>query len=308
MNIVSNYPQVPLSPVNPATQTVRQENLAKDVIKQPTQAEPFPREPGIAKEHEAQRNQTKEPRQRLVASDAFQGYDTRLNAEAELGDSVVEEEQGQQQPPQQEQEDGQQGAAADGSDSREDEEERRQKEQEAQQEFQDQQIISELKARDQEVRAHEQAHSSVGGQYAGAPTYDYDTGPDNRQYAVAGEVRIDITPVPNDPRGTIQKMRQVRAAALAPADPSPQDLKVAAEANRMIVEAQGKIAKGEDGESRYSGGERNLTGLDGAQDRAPENEEDELYTEAVMAHRNQVISEAYRISSKPTISATQLSA
>ncbi|TMS88738.1 catalase, partial [Pseudoalteromonas sp. S201] len=35
-----------------------------------------------------------------------------------------------------------------------------------------QQQIKELKARDTEVRIHEQAHASVGGKYAGSPSYE----------------------------------------------------------------------------------------------------------------------------------------
>lgn len=307
MNIVSNYPQVPLSPVNPATQTVRQENLVKDVIKQPTQTEQFPREPGIAKEHEAQRNQTKEPRQRYTGTETSQTYsETRLSSEGEPLEAISDEEGRQNQ------DDGGQNASSqdNSSESNGDEDSARQQEQEEQQEAVEKQEISELQSQDREVRAHEQAHSAVGGQYAGAPKFDYETGPDSRQYAVSGEVRIDISPVPGDPKATIQKMRQVRAAALAPADPSAQDLKVAAEANRMIAEAQGQLLAGEEGESRYPGGSRTLGGLEGTPggNESKGDEEEGFYTEAVMAHRNLVISEAYRVSSKPTISAMQLSA
>ena len=38
-------------------------------------------------------------------------------------------------------------------------------------------------------------------------------------------------------------MQQVRAAALAPAEPSPQDLQVAAEASRIAFEARSKLAE-----------------------------------------------------------------
>ena len=40
-------------------------------------------------------------------------------------------------------------------------------------------------------------------------------------------------------------MEQVRAAALAPAEPSSQDLKVAAEASQKATEARSEIAKGQ---------------------------------------------------------------
>lgn len=96
--------------------------------------------------------------------------------------------------------------------------------------------IAALAARDREVRAHEQAHMAVGGQYAGAAKYQYERGPDGVNYAVGGEVPIDVGREAN-PQATIDKARTVRRAALAPADPSPQDRKVAALATQMEREA-----------------------------------------------------------------------
>ena len=102
----------------------------------------------------------------------------------------------------------------------------------------EQAFLQDLKARDREVRAHEQAHASVGGIYAGAPQYEYVIGPDGQRYAVGGEVKIDVSPIPDDPEGTIEKMLVVREAALAPREPSAQDRRVAetADQNRQIAE------------------------------------------------------------------------
>jgi len=111
-----------------------------------------------------------------------------------------------------------------------------------QQTEEEQQEISNLEARDQEVRTHEQAHAAAGGQYAGTPQYEYTTGPDNKRYVTDGEVSIDISEL-NSPEETLQKMQQVRAAALAPAEPSAQDLKVAAEATQKSFEARSEIAE-----------------------------------------------------------------
>jgi len=102
--------------------------------------------------------------------------------------------------------------------------------------------LADLKARDREVRAHEAAHQAVGGQYAGAISYVYERGPDGAQYAVGGEVSIDTAPVEGDPQATIEKMRTVRAAALAPAEPSPQDRAVAAQAMQLMLQAQSELA------------------------------------------------------------------
>ncbi|MFQ3230939.1 putative metalloprotease CJM1_0395 family protein [Reinekea sp.] len=101
--------------------------------------------------------------------------------------------------------------------------------------------IRELAARDREVKAHEQAHQTVGGQYAGAMEFSYTQGPDGKRYATAGEVGISVGPVPNDPEATLRKADQVRRAALAPAEPSAQDRQVAAMATQLSIEAQNDI-------------------------------------------------------------------
>ncbi len=113
----------------------------------------------------------------------------------------------------------------------------------------EQKQVTDLKRRDTEVRAHEQAHASVGGQYAGAPSYEFQTGPDGKKYAVGGEVSIDVSEA-KDAQATIQKMQIVRRAAMAPAEPSSQDFKVAAEATQKEQAARAELNKGsEDTES-----------------------------------------------------------
>ncbi|MDP6952123.1 MAG: putative metalloprotease CJM1_0395 family protein [Alphaproteobacteria bacterium] len=67
-------------------------------------------------------------------------------------------------------------------------------------------------------------------------------GPDGKRYATGGEVPIDIAPVPGDPNATIQKLSQVKRAALAPADPSGADRAIAAAASAGIVEARTELA------------------------------------------------------------------
>ena len=109
------------------------------------------------------------------------------------------------------------------------------------QEQQDLKIIRQLSQRDTEVRAHEQAHSAVGGQYAGAAQYSYQRGPDGVNYAVGGEVPIDVGPINGDPRATLEKMQIVQRAALAPAEPSSQDRRVAALASQQANQARAEI-------------------------------------------------------------------
>lgn len=104
-------------------------------------------------------------------------------------------------------------------------------------------VLSQLKARDQEVRIHEQAHAAVGGQYVtSGPSYSYQTGPDGKRYAVGGNVGIDVSPVANDPKATLIKARQVFQAAMAPSEPSSQDYAVAQSAQSMMQQAQQELA------------------------------------------------------------------
>ncbi|TIH11036.1 putative metalloprotease CJM1_0395 family protein [Pseudomonas leptonychotis] len=110
--------------------------------------------------------------------------------------------------------------------------------------------VAKLVSRDQEVRTHEQAHAAVGGQYAGAPTYTYERGPDGKRYAVGGEVGIDAGALPNDPEATLRKMEVVIRAALAPAEPSAQDRQVAAQAQAQMTEARAQLAQQQSSEAQ----------------------------------------------------------
>ena len=121
----------------------------------------------------------------------------------------------------------------------------------AQQEQLIQNEIKSLAARDREVRAHEQAHVAAGGQYAGAASYQYERGPNGINYAVAGEVQISTSEEPT-PEATLRKAQIIRRAALAPAEPSPQDRRVAAMAAQMEAAARAEIARARDTEPEES--------------------------------------------------------
>lgn len=108
---------------------------------------------------------------------------------------------------------------------------------------QEQQFIQQLSARDREVRAHEAAHVAAAGQYVvSGPSYSYQRGPDGRLYAIGGEVQLDTSPIPGDPEATLRKAEVVRRAALAPAQPSSQDISVAASATQAAARARVEIA------------------------------------------------------------------
>lgn len=96
--------------------------------------------------------------------------------------------------------------------------------------------IAQLKAIEEKVKAHEAAHKSAGGAMTGPVSYTYTRGPDGRSYITGGEVPISVSPG-KTPQETISRMQQVIQAALAPADPSPQDRAVAAQAAAQQQEA-----------------------------------------------------------------------
>ena len=75
-------------------------------------------------------------------------------------------------------------------------------------------VVSELKARDQVVRAHEAAHLAAGaGIVTRGASFSYQTGPDGQRYAVGGEVGINTSPG-RTPEETLAKSDRIRAAAL----------------------------------------------------------------------------------------------
>ena len=118
------------------------------------------------------------------------------------------------------------------------------KEENTQQSQQELQQIQKLKTRDRVVRAHEAAHIAAGaGIIKGAASFSFQRGPDGVQYAVGGEVQIDTSKVAGDPQATLQKSDRIRAAALAPAQPSSPDQSVAARAAQMAIEARAEISQ-----------------------------------------------------------------
>ncbi|MCF6438387.1 catalase [Pseudoalteromonas luteoviolacea] len=215
MNIVTPQPAVSLNTANVYTETARRDNQLREVIPKPAAVTP------PATENKSLQDNDKS---RLNDGESQETYD----ANGQLKDSKTIQERGEEKG----------GEQQSKSESDDEPSEREQAQQE-----QDEQQLKELKDRDREVRLHEQAHARVGGQYAGSPSYDYQRGPDGNNYAVGGQVMIDVAPVEGDPQQTIEKMQTVRAAALAPAEPSGADRAIAADATSKIATAQAELAK-----------------------------------------------------------------
>ncbi|NOU52776.1 catalase [Pseudoalteromonas sp. JBTF-M23] len=213
MNIVTPPPAMNLNTANVYTETARRDNQVREIIpKPPSSAASFTE---LKSANEGDKTKANSPDDSPLYSSTAQSSKNK----------TIEEK---------DQEGRQQGQQNDG----EEQDTRSENEEKAQQ-----QEVQELKARDQEVRLHEQAHARVGGQYAGSPSYEYQRGPDGNNYAVGGEVMIDVAEVPGDPRETIDKMQTVRAAALAPAEPSGADRAIAADATQKLAAAQAELAQ-----------------------------------------------------------------
>lgn len=250
MNIMTAFPNYPVAAV-PAADGLQRDNQSRDLVRQPNPTEASARERGLGQEGErsANRDNAQDTYQRPVANPNAQNAPApakRNDAKAEQkvnGDSARAEdaddadEVSARTADETEVDETEQKDAADADDKPSAEEKR-----EAQEE---QEEVREMEQRDREVRVHEQQHAAVGGQYAGSPSYSYERGPNGKSYVTDGEVSIDVSPVPNDPEATIQKMDQVRRAALAPAEPSSADRAVAAEATQRASKARAEVASGD---------------------------------------------------------------
>ncbi|NVK55832.1 MAG: hypothetical protein HWE26_09465 [Alteromonadaceae bacterium] len=219
MNIVTPIPtSFAIPTANLGVEAARRDNLAREAIPQPSDAKQGAAEQGLGSESDRLKSSVK-GNQPLTYERPTANQNSNTATQASP--------------------DGQQSFDFDNG---KDESAGKENAEERQQQQAEQREIDALKERDQEVRKHERAHANTGGQYAGSPQYQYQRGPDGQRYAVEGEVSIDIS-TEKTPEQTLNKMQQVRAAALAPAEPSPQDLQVAAEAARIAFDARQDLAE-----------------------------------------------------------------
>lgn len=218
MNISSQLPSLPIATVNnPATDTLRRENNLRELITQPTAASPSTGEKGVASEKE---------RARTPAQNNEQVDFSTLKKRAEQENSTISDSGEQNQPSDQQKQQNEQSQQSDKNPA---------------EVFAEEKHIHQLQQRDQEVRTHERAHAAVGGAVTGTPSFTFEVGPDGKKYASSGEVSVDLSRVKGNPRATIAKMQKVHAAALAPANPSIQDTRVAAAAANIITQSQAEL-------------------------------------------------------------------
>jgi hypothetical protein len=242
MNIAPYAPNLSLPTViNPPTEGLRRENSQREIITQVGAANHSAAEKGVASDKE---------RARTPAQTNEQVDFSNLRKHAEHASTSISEQKDEHNSEHQgsEQDEARQESKQ-GHDKQDDAQNNKQNQitddankiQEQAAVLAEQKIINQLQSRDQEVRQHELAHASTGGSTTGTPSYSFEVGPDGKKYAVGGEVSVDLSSVSGNPQATITKMQKVHAAALAPANPSAQDTRVAASASRIILQAQSEI-------------------------------------------------------------------
>lgn len=255
MNITPHNTSIPLATVvNPPTEGLRRENNMREIITPPAAVSQSAAEKGVASEKEKGKGKAQGQKSEDIDF-------TGILKQAEANNSTISdsaEQQGESSPEQNQQ---QASNSLFENTSVEQEKSEQNTEKDAEHHAQqkqntgehdeqsneaEQRVIASLEKRDVEVRAHERAHSAVGGSATGSPSYSFETGPDGKRYATSGEVSVDLSPVSGNPQATITKMKTIKAAALAPATPSNQDRRVAASATQSIVQIQTDIATGAD--------------------------------------------------------------
>lgn len=101
--------------------------------------------------------------------------------------------------------------------------------------------LAKLQSVDSKVRAHEAAHQS-GAAASGGASFTYVKGANGVMYAVGGEVPVRMQSG-STPQETMANAQGVISTALAPADPSAQDISVASKARVMLMKAQQEFAQ-----------------------------------------------------------------
>lgn len=215
MNINIQLPPMVPASLQPQQNVTRHENRYRELVPQLTKTEPYKAESEVGSEKD--KSKVSQHQAGGSHSTDAQNTDIRTVQGKEQGEGQNQQGAEQQQNQQQASDNKGEGNPSSGQFTP-----------------QEQQVIDALQSRNTEVVVHERAHASVGGQHAGQPNYGYEQGPDGKRYAVSGEVPINVSPIAGDAQATIQKMRQVRAAALAPQNPSVADRRIAAEATRQL--------------------------------------------------------------------------
>lgn len=279
MNIAPSYPNlVPLAQ-QPATDAARRDNVQRERIPQPAES--------ASGKTDNRFDSSADTPQRYIsntqssAADTYSVASVKNNSAKNSTETTLPTSETVTAASEQSRRNGQTSSQGDDASSEEEKKKAQQEEK----------VVQDLKKRDAEVRTHEQAHKTAGGQYAGSPAFEMTKGPDGQSYATGGHVNIDISAIPDDPQATLNKMMQIKSAALAPAEPSAQDLKVAAKADMVAAAARSELSQ-----SATDSSETTKTAANTMQNSATS---DEPFVSQQMRQRGVIILARYQSSGRP---------
>lgn len=283
MNIAPSYPNlVPLAQ-QPATEAARRDNVQRERIPQPAES--------ASGKTDNRFDSSADTPQRYIsntqssAADTYSVASVKNNSAKNSTETTLPTSETVTAASEQSRRNGQTSSQGDDASSEEEKKKAQQEEK----------VVQDLKKRDAEVRTHEQAHKTAGGQYAGSPAFEMTKGPDGQSYATGGHVNIDISAIPDDPQATLNKMMQIKSAALAPAEPSAQDLKVAAKADMVAAAARSELSQSTITPATYST-ETTKTAANTTQNSATS---DEPFVSQQMRQRGVIILARYQSSGRP---------
>jgi hypothetical protein len=279
MNIAPTYPNlVPLAQ-QPATEAARRDNVQRERIPQPAES--------ASGKTDNRFDSSADTPQRYIsntqssAADTYSVTSVKNNSAKNSTETTLPTSETVTAASEQSRRNGQTSSQGDDASSEEEKKKAQQEEK----------VVQDLKKRDAEVRTHEQAHKTAGGQYAGSPAFEMTKGPDGQSYATGGHVNIDVSAIPDDPQATLNKMMQIKSAALAPAEPSAQDLKVAAKADMVAAAARSELSQ-----SATDSSETTKTAANTMQNSATS---DEPFVSQQMRQRGVIILARYQSSGRP---------
>lgn len=279
MNIAPSYPNlVPLAQ-QPATDAARRDNVQRERIPQPAES--------ASGKTDNRFDSSADTPQRYIsntqssAADTYSVASVKNNSAKNSTETTLPTSETVTAASEQSRRNGQTSSQGDDASSEEEKKKAQQEEK----------VVQDLKKRDAEVRTHEQAHKTAGGQYAGSPAFEMTKGPDGQSYATGGHVNIDVSAIPDDPQATLNKMMQIKSAALAPAEPSAQDLKVAAKADMVAAAARSELSQ-----SATDSSETTKTAANTMQNSATS---DEPFVSQQMRQRGVIILARYQSSGRP---------
>ncbi len=282
MNIAPSYPNlVPLAQ-QPATEAARRDNVQRERIPQPAES--------ASGKTDNRFDSSADTPQRYIsntqssAADTYSVASVKNNSAKNSTETTLPTSETVTAASEQSRRNGQTSSQGDDASSEEEKKKAQQEEK----------VVQDLKKRDAEVRTHEQAHKTAGGQYAGSPAFEMTKGPDGQSYATGGHVNIDVSAIPDDPQATLNKMMQIKSAALAPAEPSAQDLKVAAKADMVAAAARSELSQSATPATDSS--ETTKTAANTMQNSATS---DEPFVSQQMRQRGVIILARYQSSGRP---------